>query len=233
VATTVGGTFKAGQGRALVSYNLIDLSEDNRYKAITGAVVPRPIAWVTTVSADAIVNLAPFNYFTPVSTTPPVLLISFEPRDGGGGHPKDTLTNILRSGEMVVHIASADQAPLVHQTSVDYAPSESEATENALELIDCESVLVPRLAGALVAYECRLIRTIQLEAGPTLALIEPLIAHFAPGIVDEDFRVDYRRLKPLSRLMGETYLRGGELIEVPRDWDVLRYGAISKPDVGS
>lgn len=194
-----------------------------RYKALAGAIVPRPIAWVGTLNPDDTVNLAPFSFFAPMSSTPPILGFTVETRPEGATRPKDTLANIVEREEFVIHIPSQDDAQLVHQTAVDYAPGVSEVSENGLDVVPSNQIKTPRLSRAAVAYECKLLSIIELSPGPHWVMGEPLVAHFGPGVMTETGRIDYTRFAPLGRLVADGYLVDSRVIELERDWDVPRF----------
>src|SRR5580700_11017396 len=102
-----------------------DLAPRDRYRLLIGAVVPRPIAWVTSCDGGGLVNLAPFSFFNGVTATPPTVSIAIAYREPC----KDTLANLRRSREAVVHLASPEQVREVHQSGGEYAASVSEAAE--------------------------------------------------------------------------------------------------------
>src|SRR5882762_8738616 len=129
-----------------------DLGAEQAYRLITGIVVPRPIAWVTTLSGTGVVNLAPFSAFTFVSPKPPMLAISVGRK---AGVYKDTAHNILLNEEYVVHIADSTLMTMVHESSVEHPPEISEVEELKLETLPSERIAVPRLKAPPIAMECR------------------------------------------------------------------------------
>jgi flavin reductase (DIM6/NTAB) family NADH-FMN oxidoreductase RutF len=129
-----------------------DLETEATYKLITGIVVPRPIAWVTTLSPGGTVNLAPFSFFTCVSPKPPLLAISVGHK---AGVYKDTARNILAREEYVIHIADFSHLEALHHTSTEYPPDISEVEAARLATLPSDEVGVPRLRDAPVAMECR------------------------------------------------------------------------------
>src|SRR5258708_5705351 len=117
-----------------------DLGAEQAYRLITGIVVPRPIAWVTSLSATGVVNLAPFSAFTFVSPKPPMLAISVGRK---AGIYKDTAHNILLNEEYVVHIADTTLMSMVHESSTEYPPNVSEVEQLKLETLPGERIAVP------------------------------------------------------------------------------------------
>lgn len=188
-----------------------DLSVDQTYKLMTGLIVPRPIAWVTTRAPGGRVNLAPFSAFTFLSTVPPIIGIGVTLRGGG---LKDTARNIDATGEFVVHIADESLIEAVHGSSAEYPPDVSEPEILGLELAASRTVGVPRIARAPAAMECRLERVVEFgERGARL--IAGRIAHF---YVRDDLVVDGKvptdRLRPLARVAGPRYAPIGPVVEM-------------------
>src|SRR5579872_4046714 len=129
-----------------------ELGAERIYRLMTGIVVPRPIAWVTSLSRSGVLNLAPFSAFTFVSQKPPMLAISVGRK---AGVYKDTAHNILATEEYVIHIADSPLINAVHESSVEHPPEVSEVEVLGLETLPSTRVKVPRLATAPVAMECR------------------------------------------------------------------------------
>jgi len=126
-----------------------ELEAEQAYRLITGIVVPRPIAWVTSMSGTGVVNLAPFSAFTFVSPKPPMLAISIGRK---AGTYKDTAHNILHNEEYVVHIADSTLMTSVHESSAEHPPDVSEVEVLKLETLPSERIKVPRLAAAPIAH---------------------------------------------------------------------------------
>ncbi|MGE0873455.1 MAG: flavin reductase family protein [Burkholderiales bacterium] len=187
------------------------LGAEASYKLLVGAVVPRPIAWITTLNAQGGVNLAPFSAFTYVSVKPPMLGINCGRK---AGVMKDTGTNILASREFVVHIADAGLVGPVHESSTEYPPEVSEVAELGLEVLPCVDVRVPRLAIAPIAMECRFHSSTPFGAtGSAFIVGEVLRFHIRDGLC-VDGKIDTRTLQPLCRLGGPNYATIGELIRM-------------------
>jgi flavin reductase (DIM6/NTAB) family NADH-FMN oxidoreductase RutF len=186
-----------------------DLETEASYKLITGIVVPRPIAWVTTLSPGGIVNLAPFSFFTCVSPKPPLLAISV---GRSAGVYKDTARNILAGEEYVIHIADFPHLEALHLTSTEYPPEVSEVEAAGLATLPSDEVRVPRLRDVPVAMECRFHSC--MEFGRTrnrLIVGEVVVFHFRDGLV-KDGKVATGELDPIARLSGPTYARLGEVV---------------------
>lgn len=191
------------------------LTPAERYRLMISAIVPRPIAWVTTLFPDGAVNAAPFSYFNGVSSTPPLVSVSVGRRGRvpeGVDRRKDTLANVQRTGEMVVNVVSAPAAEAMVASS-----GVSEVARNGLETVPGATVAVPGLAAARLRMECRLHALLDLpEAHATLVIGRVLRFEAAEGVLDGDGLVDLAALDPLGRLGGEDYCRVTEVLTVRR-----------------
>lgn len=185
-----------------------DLAAEQAYRLLTGIVVPRPIAWVTTLSGDGVVNLAPFSAFTFVSPKPPMLAISVGRK---AGVYKDTAQNILNNEEFVVHIADSTLMAAVHESSTEHPPDVSEVEELNLETLPGERVKVPRLAVAPIAMECRFRQCLEFgETRSRLLVGEVLVFHIRDGLLN-DGKIETEALDPIARIGGPRYARLGEI----------------------
>ena len=185
-----------------------DFSASQRYHLMTQTIIPRPIAWALTDSGDENYNLAPFSYFTAVSSDPALLMISVGKKPNGDN--KDTLTNILKNKKMVIHIASADQAELVTKTAATLAHGESELADSSLTTTAFEDFSLPRLAQCDIAYGCELYEIKELGDVPqTLIFVEVKQLYLGDSVVVKDakdrMKVDADKVKPLARLGGGEY----------------------------
>lgn len=186
-----------------------ELDTEATYKLLTGLVVPRPIAWVTTCSPEGVTNLAPFSAFTFVSNRPPMVGISVGRK---AGVLKDTARNILATGEFVVNVPDETLVEAVHLSAIEYGPEESEVERLGLATLPGEAVRVPRLAGVPASLECRLAHAIAFGRGGSQFLVgEVLRYHVRDGLL-VDGKIDTRRLAPLCRLGGPNYARLGEVV---------------------
>jgi flavin reductase (DIM6/NTAB) family NADH-FMN oxidoreductase RutF len=185
------------------------LDAETAYRLITGVVVPRPIAWVTTLSNSGVVNLAPFSAFTFVSPKPPMLAISVGRK---GGIYKDTAQNILNNEEYVVHIADSSLMTAVHESSTEHPPDVSEVEELRLSTLPGERIKVPRLAAAPVAMECRFRQCLEFgETRSRLIVGEVLVFHIRDGLL-QNGKIETRALDPIARIAGPRYAKLGEII---------------------
>ncbi|MBW3583243.1 MAG: flavin reductase family protein [Euryarchaeota archaeon] len=196
-----------------------ELSTLERYMLMTSTIVPRPIAWVTSMDADGRLNLAPFSFFQGVSAKPPLVSVSVSRKRSG--EPKDTWANIEATKEFVIHSVDEAHAHVMVETSAEVEHGEDEAAMVGLKTVTSDLVQVPRLADAPVAMECRLVE-IYTPAGDAVGLIvgEVLKWHVRDGFLKEGPRgsriIDVHKLRPLSRLGGKEYAPVREVFEMQR-----------------
>lgn len=150
-----------------ISLSSADFQPTEMYFLLRDSIVPRPIAWVSTVSADGVSNIAPFSFFNVVSPSPPVLGFSCGPRGdnhAGAWIPKDTYTNIVATREFVVNIVPEYLMDEMVKTAADLAPGESEFRYAGLTEAPSSVVTPPRVARAPIAYECKLYDILDIGA---------------------------------------------------------------------
>ncbi|UPJ53660.1 flavin reductase family protein [Bradyrhizobium sp. 200] len=185
------------------------LDPETAYRLITGVVVPRPIAWVTSLSGSGVLNLAPFSAFTFVSPKPPMLAISVGRK---GGIYKDTAQNILNNEEYVVHIADSSLMTAVHESSTEHPPDVSEVEELRLSTLPGERIKVPRLAAAPIAMECRFRQCLEFgETRSRLIVGEVLVFHIRDGLL-QNGKIETEALDPICRIAGPRYAKLGEIV---------------------
>lgn len=189
------------------------LSPEATYRLMSGIVVPRPIAWITSLSQSGVINLAPFSCFTFVSNKPPLLGVNVGRK---AGRRKDTGANIHAMKEFVVNIGDASQMVAIHESSAEHAPDVSETELLGLHTLPCSTVRVPRLADAPVSMECRLERVIEFgETGAEFIVGEVTMFHLRDGLV-QDGKVDTKALDPVCRIGGPNYATLGEIVTLRR-----------------
>lgn len=188
----------------------------NVYKLLIGSIVPRPIAFVSTVSADGVLNLSPFSFFTAVSARPPV--IGFSPMIGLDGRRKDTRNNAEATGEFVVNVVSESFGERMVQTSADVPPETDEFELGGFTPAPSERVGVPRVAESRVAMECRLVQIVDVGSGPmsgSFVMGEVLCFHVDDAII-ENFRIDADALAAIGRMAGNSYTRTADRFDMAR-----------------
>ena len=191
------------------------LSPGRAYRFLVSAVVPRPIAFVSTLSPAGVRNLSPFSYYMGVGTNPPTLAISVIQREG---QVKDTARNILETREFVVNAATEDLAPRVVRASGDYAPELDEFEIAGLTAAPSERVRPPRVVESPLNMECRLYGSMNVGGQPYASVVivgEVLVAHvrddlWAEGMVQAD------RLRPIARLGANLYTPLGKIFALDR-----------------
>ena len=192
------------------------------YFLITTLVVPRPIAWVSSLSAGGVVNLAPHSYFNVISSNPWILHFT-------STGEKDTLRNVRATGEFVVNVVSRELVEEMNFTSADFPPDHIELEWAGLESAPSVRVSPPRVARARVAFECR-VNDVVSKGNGHMVFGDVVLAH-----VDEellvDGRVDPHRLKPVGRLGGALYTdASGDIFKLPRPtWEQIRTGDAPRP----
>jgi flavin reductase (DIM6/NTAB) family NADH-FMN oxidoreductase RutF len=184
----------------------------DNYKLLSGSIVPRPIAFVTSMNKEGIVNASPFSFFNTVASDPPLISISCLRKPGG--IMKDTAKNITDSKEFVVHIVDETIIERVNQTSADYPPDKSEVEEVGFSLEPSVTVKVPGIKEAKIRLECRLYQWIPV--GDADLLIGEVVSFFIQDELLHEGRIDVSLLQPLSRLAGIHYAKIGETISIPR-----------------
>ncbi|PAJ72449.1 hypothetical protein CJF42_21210 [Pseudoalteromonas sp. NBT06-2] len=191
-----------------MNLNFSEFSANKRYHLITQTLIPRPIAWTLTSSDNGILNLAPFSYFTAVSSDPALIMISVGLKPNGD--KKDTLVNVLKNKKMIIHIASEQDAQIVTQTAATLAYGESEVDASQLKTTDFESFSLPRLTQCDIAYACDLYEIKELgDVGQTLIFLEVKHLYISESVanIDEKKRIKVHsdKINPLARLGSGEY----------------------------
>ncbi len=187
-------------------------SAADNYKILTNVVVPRPIAWVTSVNPAGIVNLAPFSFFNAVGSEPLYVAVSIGCRDGGA--PKDTARNIESGGDFVVNLVTEELLHAMNISAADFPPDESEMIPSELHAAAGVRVKAPRLAAARVSLECKLFQSVAL--GPnTLYIGEIVMFHVADELLGPRFHIE--NFAPIGRLGSPSmYCRTTDRFELAR-----------------
>jgi flavin reductase (DIM6/NTAB) family NADH-FMN oxidoreductase RutF len=192
-----------------------ELDAQSVYKLLIGSVVPRPIAWTSTVSTGGVRNLAPFSFFTVASRQPPMLCISVGPRVDSNIPTKDTLDNVEETGEFVVNIVSLSLSNTMFESSKSHPPEADEFEKAGLTPAPCEVVGAPRVEEAGVSMECLLDRVLPLGSDH-LVIGRMVRFHVRDELYGENGRIDVAGLDPLGRLAGD-YTKVETVFELPKD----------------
>ena len=196
-------------------FDLAELSAADRYKLLGGLIVPRPIALVTTRSADGRSNAAPFSFFNVFAEEPPLIVLGLGISPSGGA--KDTTVNIRDTGEFVVNLVDEAIAEAMNLCAIDFPPEVDEIEVAGLALAPSDKVAPPRIAQAPVNLECRRYLTLQPARERYLVLGRVVMAHVRDGVVDPaTLRVDRDAYAPIGRLFGGGYVRTHDRFEMPR-----------------
>jgi flavin reductase (DIM6/NTAB) family NADH-FMN oxidoreductase RutF len=191
-----------------------DLTPAQRYKLLVGFVVPRPIAWVTTLGPTGLVNAAPFSFFNVLAEDPPLVVISFNRRSDG--LIKDTVRNIERSGEWVVNIADEPLAEIMHRTGGEFPSDVSEVEKFGLATAPSVDVKPPRIRDAPFALECRTWQVIDVGSERRLLLGEGVHLHIRDDVFDpSNLRVRDEAFVPIGRMFGDRYVRTRDRVVFP------------------
>ncbi|WP_166244842.1 flavin reductase family protein [Paenibacillus turpanensis] len=192
-------------------------SERENYQLLISSVIPRPVALVTTLTAEGVLNAAPFSYFSIVSAKPPMVSVAVQRR---GSEPKDTARNAMQIGEFVVHVTDEANVELANRTAANFGPDESEVAAAGLTAVPSNVVRVPGVAEARIRMECVLEHAFPLGGAAAQPACDLLIGRVVCFHVAEeicvDGRIDPHRLRPVSRLAGSSYGKLGELFELER-----------------
>ena len=195
---------------------LSELSPGKRYHVLSSLVVPRPIAWVTTLNEDGQVNAAPFSYFQLMGENPPLVVLGIGKRSDGSA--KDSFRNIRRSREFVINIVTEENVEVMNLCGTDFPPGVSEVQALGLKTEPSTVVKPPRLAIAPAQLEARELQTL-LIGGNQVIMGELVVAHIRDEFIDADtLHVHTEKMGMVGRLQGGGggYSRTRDRFELPR-----------------
>jgi flavin reductase (DIM6/NTAB) family NADH-FMN oxidoreductase RutF len=192
------------------------LTPQENYKLLIGGILPRPIAWVSSISNNGEVNLAPFSFFTVASANPPI--VCFNPMYNQGGKAKDTLRNIREQGEFVINTVSASHLDVMNKCCHELPHNTDEFEYAGIKKAESYFVKPPRVADAVVSFECKLNQVIDLgdqALSGHLILGDVVAVH-----VDDDAvfngKIDSDKLDAIARMSGADYSLTRDRIQLPR-----------------
>jgi len=197
----------------MISLETKDLSLKELNRLMIGSILPRPIAFVSTLSEDGVLNLAPFSYFNVVSSEPPLLSISILHRPDEPKY-KDTIRNVRNNNEFVVHIVSEDILHDVNETSVEIPSNRSELLYTKLSIMESKIVKVPQIKESKVRMECVVEKIVELPSSDLL--IGRVVNFNVDKSVYDNGRINLEALNPISRLSGSSYGKVGNIINMER-----------------
>ncbi|CAN1498968.1 COG1853 Conserved protein/domain typically associated with flavoprotein oxygenases, DIM6/NTAB family [Flavobacteriaceae bacterium] len=194
-----------------------ELEQTAIYKLLTGAVIPRPIGWISTISEDGILNLAPFSYFNAVGDDPPHVMFSTVRSNNSN---KDTLNNVLATKQFVVNMVTEDLAEQMNMTSQPIPANESEFELASLTPIASVKVKPPRVLECKITMECELVHHYTLEnsksGGATIIIGKIVMFHIDESVLLDNYKINLETYKPIARLAGSNYSKLGEIFSVKR-----------------
>ena len=192
-----------------------EIDTADAYKLLSGLVVPRPIGWIGTRSADGVNNLAPYSFFNGVAASPPTVM--FAPT-GQPSARKDTLTNVRDTGVFTVNIVNYDLGPAMNKTSGSHAADVDEFEVAGLTVREAEAIDAPSVAEAPATFECKVVKIVDIGDAPmgsSVVFGEVLAFNVADRLLDGT-RVDQIELDAIGRHVGSYYSRSSELYEMTR-----------------
>lgn len=193
------------------------LENTSIYKLLTGSVIPRPIAWVSTKDENGINNLAPFSYFNILGDDPPHVMFSTR-RDNNSN--KDTLNNVLSNGQFVVNMVTEDLVEKMNATSQAVAPEVDEFQLVGVTPIASEKIKPMRVKESPISFECKMVHHYFLEnhkqGGACVIIGLIVMMHFDESVLLDNYKINMENYKPVSRLAGANYSKIGEIFTIKR-----------------
>jgi flavin reductase (DIM6/NTAB) family NADH-FMN oxidoreductase RutF len=197
-----------------MQYAASELTPHERYKLLISFVLPRPIAWVTTIGPTGVVNAAPFSFFNVFAEDPPLCMFAINKRPDG--RIKDTWTNIQRTGEFVVNLTDEPLAQAMHESSGDFPPDIGEPDYLKLGLAPSAAIKPPRLAAAPWSLECRIWQVINVKDDRQLIIGEGVHFHVRDELWDpKAMRVLMDKYQPVGRMFADRYCRTNDRMLFP------------------
>lgn len=200
----------------MVHFSPKELSERDNYKFLIGSIIPRPIALITSVSEDDVLNIAPFSYFNIVTSNPPMVSVALQRKNG---ELKDTTRNILAKKEAVIHIVDTDNVVEANKTAANLPPEASEFDQTEFTLTPSTTVETPSLKETKIRFEVEIHQhvIVENEGAPSADLLILKIKQY--HIEDELYhegRIDPVGLAAVSRLAGHDYAEIGKIFTIAR-----------------
>jgi flavin reductase (DIM6/NTAB) family NADH-FMN oxidoreductase RutF len=188
------------------------------YKLLTGAIIPRPIGWISSISEDGINNLAPFSYFNAVGDDPPHLMFSV---GRGNDINKDTLNNVLNTKQFVVNMVTEALAEKMNLTAQSVPSHVDEFALAHIDSIQSIKVKPLRVKESPITFECELVHHYFLEdhknGGACIIIGRIVLMHFDESVSMDNYKINLENYKPIARLAGSNYAKIGEIFSVKRN----------------
>lgn len=201
-----------------MEFNAKDLSFQERYKLMIGSIVPRPIAWVSSIDSKGNYNLAPFSFFTAVCPEPPLVVFCPNIRSLNK-QPKDTLRNIETIPEFVINIVTQNTVEAMNITSTELPPDVDEFSLAGLTPVPSKIVKPPRVAESPIQFECKLHQIVKIgeQAGQgSLVIGEIVYFHIYDSVYVASHKIDPTKVHAVARMGGNLYARTTDLFELVR-----------------
>lgn len=202
--------------KRLIAIDPTENSVRDNYKLLIGGIIPRPIAFVTTLAEDGTLNGAPYSFFNVVSVNPPMIAVAVQRYRG---EPKDTARNAMHTKEFVVHIVDADNVIKINDTAASLPPHESEVEIAGLTEVASTHISVPGVQEAKVRMECVLERVVELGDGDSISsdlVIGKIVQFHVSEEIYEDGYIDPHAFGAVSRLAGVSYAKIGDTFDMKR-----------------
>lgn len=200
----------------MIHFSPEELSERDNYKFLIGSIIPRPIALITSVSKDEVLNVAPFSYFNIVTSNPPMVSVALQRKNG---EFKDTARNILENKEAVIHVVDTNNVEEANKTAANLEPDESEFDETEFTLIPSTTVATPSLKETKIRFEVELYEHVVIQNGKEpaadLMILKIKQYHIEDNLYHEG-RIDPEGLAAVSRLAGHDYAEIGKIFTIAR-----------------
>jgi flavin reductase (DIM6/NTAB) family NADH-FMN oxidoreductase RutF len=188
------------------------------YKLLTGAIIPRPIGWISSISEDGINNLAPFSYFNAVGDDPPHVMFSV---GRGNNINKDTLNNVLNTKQFVVNMVTETLAEKMNLTAQSVPSHVDEFALAHIDSIPSIKVKPLRVKESPITFECELVHHYFLEdhknGGACIIIGRIVMMHFDENVLMGNYKINLESYKPIARLAGSNYAKIGELFSIKRN----------------
>lgn len=200
-----------------MQFDPIEIDQKAIYKLLTGAVIPRPIGWISSISLNGIPNLAPFSFFNAVGDDPPHVMFSTVRSNDSN---KDTLNNVLATKEFVVNMVTEDIVESMNKTAEIVAPEVNEFELAGLTPIASIKIKPPRVKESPVTMECELVHHYTLEnhkyGGATIIIGKIVMFHIDESVLLDNYKINLETYKPVARLAGSNYAKLGEIFSIKR-----------------
>jgi flavin reductase (DIM6/NTAB) family NADH-FMN oxidoreductase RutF len=188
------------------------------YKLLTGAIIPRPIGWISSISEDGINNLAPFSYFNAVGDDPPHVMFSV---GRGNNINKDTLNNVLNTKQFVVNMVTEALAEKMNLTAQSVPSHVDEFALAHIDSVPSIKVKPLRVKESPITFECKLVHHYFLEdhknGGGCIIIGRIVMMHFDESVVMDNYKINLENYKPIARLAGSNYAKIGEIFSIKRN----------------